>query len=158
MLRIQAGSSVYTVDRGIAGWLGRMLGMARPSSNYPVIQRNQMLYRPVYAALFGTMILSAPFSVKGLRKLLGNRLTHFFAGMSMNYYLAHQTVIVHMRRIGFAASASEFPNQAGERPWQIQYTVLAVLLSLAAAAAVTWLAEKPPQRLWDRRRKQKSGA
>ncbi len=152
MARVQAASSVYSADRGIAGWIGRMLGMGSFTSNYPVIQRNQMLYRPVFGVLFGTLILSAPFSLKPLRKLLGNRVTHFLAGISMNYYLAHQTVIVHMRRLGIPYSESEYPNQAGEQPWQTQYTALAFLLSLAAAAAVTWLAEKPIQRWMDRRR------
>ena len=151
MLRIQAGSSVYSAGQGIAGWIGRILGMGTGNSNYPVIQRNQMIYRPVYAVLFGAMMLSAPFSLRPLRKLLGNRATHFLAGISMNYYLIHQTVIVHMRRVGFPPSVNEYPNQAGEQPWQTQYTLLAFGLSLLAAIAITYLAEKPIQRWMDRR-------
>ncbi len=151
MLRVQAASSVYSVGRGFAGWISRMLNMAAPGSNYPVIQRNQMIYRPLYGALFGSMLLAAPFSLKPLRKLLGNRVTHFLAGISMNYYLAHQTVIVHMRRTGFPPSAAEYPNQAGEQPWQTQYTLLAFALSLTAAVLITYLAEKPIQRWIDRR-------
>ena len=153
MLNIQAASSVYTFQRGFAGQISRLLGMTAPTSNYPVIQRNQMVYRPVIGLLFGVMMLSAPFSLRPLRKLLGNRLTRFLAGISMNYYLAHQTVIVHMRRIGFPESVHEYPNQAGEQPWQTQYTLLAFVLSLAAAILVTYLAEKPLQRWMDRRRK-----
>ena len=152
MLRIQAASSVYNRQWGIAGWIGSQLHMAEPGSNYPVIQRNQMIYRPVYAALFGCMILSAPFSLKPLRKLLGNRLTGFLAGISMNYYLAHQTVIVHMRRVGFPASEYEYPNQAGDRPWQLRYTLLAFGLSLLAAVIITYAAEKPIQRWIDRKK------
>ena len=71
----------------------------------------------------------------------------------MNYYLAHQTVIVHMRRIGFPYSEFEYPNQAGDRPWQLRYTALAFGLSFLAALAVTYLAEKPIQRWIDRRKK-----
>ena len=153
MLRIQAASSVYTAEQGIAGWIAGMLGMARGDSNYPIIQRNQMLYRPVYAALLGSMMLAAPFSLKPLRWLLGNRGTKFLAGISMNYYLAHQTVIVHMRRIGFPHSETEYPNQAGEQPWQTRYTILAFLLSFAAAAGITWLIERPVQRRMDRKAK-----
>ena len=97
------------------------------------------------------MMLSAPFSLRPLRKLLGNRATHFLAGISMNYYLIHQTVIVHMRRVGFPPSVNEYPNQAGEQPWQTQYTLLAFGLSLLAAIAITYLAEKPIQRWMDRR-------
>ena len=152
MLRVQAASSVYSAGSGFAGWVSRVLHMASTSSNYPIIQRNQMVYRPVFALLFGALLLSAPFSLRPLRGLMGNRVTHFLASLSMNYYLAHQTVIVHMRRTGFPPSVSEQPNQAGEQPWQLQYTLLAFGLSLLAAAAVTYLVEKPVQRLMDRRR------
>ena len=130
-----------------------MLGMERGSSNYPIIQRNQMLYRPVYAVLLGSMMLAAPFSVKPLRWLLGNRGTRFLAGISMNYYLAHQTVIVHMRRIGFPHSEAEYPNQVGEQPWQTQYTMLAFGLSFLAAVLITYFIEKPVQKIVDRRTK-----
>ena len=152
MLRVQAASSVYSAGSGLAGWVSRVLGMASTSSNYPVIQRNQMVYRPVFAALFGMLILTSPFCIRPLRKLLGNRGTHFLASISMNYYLTHQTVIVQMRRVGFPPSVSSQPNQAGEQPWQIRYTLLAFGLSLLAAVAVTYLAEKPIQRLMDRRK------
>ena len=157
MLRVQAASSVYTAESGLAGWVGQLLGMERGSSNYPIIQRNQMLYRPVFAALFGALLLAAPRSVKPLRKLLGNRGTHFLAGISMNYYLIHQTVIVHMRRICFPPSESEYPNQAGEQPWQLHYTLWAFGLSLVLAAAITYGVEKPVQRLLDRRAAGRSG-
>ena len=152
LLRVQAASSMYNVDQGLAGAVSRWLRMAQPASNYPVIQRNQMLYRPLYGLLFGALMLSAPFALRPLRKLLGNRGTHFLAGISMNYYLAHQTVIVHMRRVGFPASEYEYPNQAGDHPWQVQYTLWAFGLSLAAAVAITYLAEKPIRRLLERRR------
>ena len=156
MLRIQAASSVYTAERGIAGWIAGTLGMERGTSNYPIIQRNQMLYRPVYAALLGSMMLAAPFSLKPLRWLLGNRGMKFLAGISMNYYLAHQTVIVHMRRVGFPQSEAEYPNQVGEQPWQTRYTMLAFFLSFAAAVAITYLIEKPVQRIADRRERASS--
>ena len=150
MLRIQAASSVYTAESGIAGRIAGWLGMERGSSNYPIIQRNQMLYRPVYAVLFGGLILSAPLSLMPLRKLLGNPVTRFLGGISMNYYLAHQTVIVHMRRLRFPWSEAEYPNQAGEQPWQTRYTLLAFGISLAAAVLITYLVEKPVQRWMDR--------
>ena len=152
MLRVMAASSVYSMHEGFAGWVGDLLGMARPASGYPVIQRNQMLYRPVFGLLFGALILSAPFSLRPLRKLLGNPVSRFLADISLNYYLIHQTVIVHMRRLGFPPSASLFPNQAGEQPWQTQYTLLAYALSFALAVVITWAVEKPIQRLLDRRR------
>ena len=116
------------------------------SSFHAELQGRQMILRPAFALGFAAMILSAPFCLKPLRKLLGNRITAFLASISMNYYLIHQTLAVHMRRIGFPASVAETPNMAGEQPWQTQYTLLAFGLSLVAATLVTYLVEKPAGR------------
>ena len=152
MLQIQSGSTVYTADRGIAGWISRQLNMQSPASDYVVIQRNQMIYRPVYALCFTAMMLSAPFALLPLRKLLGNPVTKFLSGISMNYYLIHQTVIVHMKRLRFPGSVSDTPNTVGEQPWQNQYTFWAFGISLVLAVAVTYLIEKPAARLINRLR------
>ena len=152
MLYIQSGSTVYTADRGVAGWIGRLLNMQPPASDYVVIQRNQMIYRPVYALCFTAMILSAPFALLPLRKLLGNPVTKFLGGISMNYYLIHQTVIVHMKRIRFPDSVSDTPNTVGEQPWQNRYTFWAFAISLVLAVAVTYLIEKPAARLLNKLR------
>ena len=74
------------------------------------------------------------------------------AGISLNYYLAHQTVIVHMRRIGFPFSEYEYPNQSRDRPWQIRYTLLAFALSFLAAVLITYAIEKPVQKWMDRKK------
>ena len=152
MLYIQSGSTVYTADRGVAGWIGRLLNMQPPASDYVVIQRNQMIYRPVYALCFTAMMLSAPFALFPLRKLLGNPVTKFLGGISMNYYLIHQTVIVHMKRIRFPDSVSDTPNTVGEQPWQNRYTFWAFTISLVLAVAVTYLIEKPAAKLLNRLR------
>ena len=110
---------------------------------------NQMIYRPVYAILFTLLILSAPFALFPLRKLLGNRVTRFLGGISMNYYLIHQTVIVHLKRLRFPPSVSDTPNMAAEQPWQNQYTLVSFLLSLLLAVLVTYAIEKPAGRLLD---------
>jgi len=158
LLREQARSSTYTVNRGFAGWVSRVLGGAKSSGHYYVLQRNQMLYRPGFGILFGAMILSAPFTLKPLRLILGNRVTKFLSGISMNYYLIHQTVIVHMRRIGFPVSESDTPNQVGEQPWQTRYVIFAFLFSFLAAVLITYLVEKPAARLIDRRRQKKAAS
>ena len=121
------------------------------SSFHTELQGRQMILRPAFALGFAGMILSAPFCLRPVRWLLGNRVTAFLAAISMNFYLIHQTLAVHMRRIGFPASASEMPNMAGEQPWQTQYTLLAFGLSLAAAVLVTYLIEKPAGK-WLRRK------
>ena len=128
----------------------QMLRFQASSGEYTLIQRRQMIYRPVYALCFAGLVLSAPFSLPPLRKLLGNPVTRFLSGISMNYYLIHQTVIVHLKRLRFPPSLSDTPNMAGEQPWQDQYTLLSFGVSLLLAVLVTYLIEKPAARLLDR--------
>lgn len=128
----------------------RMLMFQASTPDYVTIQRRQMIYRPLYALFFTCLILSAPFALLPLRKLLGNPVTKFLGGISMNYYLIHQTVIVHMRRLRFPYSVSETPHMEGEQPWQTRYTLLAFGISLLLAVLVTYLVEKPAARLLDR--------
>ena len=137
-----------------AGFYGlqQMLRFQARSGNTLTIQMNQMIYRPVYAILFTLLILSAPFALFPLRKLLGNRVTRFLGGISMNYYLIHQTVIVHLKRLRFPPSVSDTPNMAAEQPWQNQYTLVSFLLSLLLAILVTYAVEKPAARLIDKLR------
>ena len=155
MLNLQARSSTATADFNFAGWLSEILDNSGFENNYAVIQRNQMVYRPAFALLFGTWILSAPFAFLPLRALLGNPVTRFLSGISMNYYLIHQTIIVHMRRIGFPPSENDLPNQAGEQPWQTQYVLWSFGLSLLAAVLITYLVEKPAAALINRLRERK---
>ena len=127
----------------------RMLRFQATSGDFVLIQRRQMIYRPVYALCFTGLMLSAPFALKPLRRLLGNPVTKFLGGISMNYYLIHQTVIVHLKRLRFPPSVSDTPNTAGEQPWQNQYTLLSFGISLLLAILVTYAVEKPAARLLD---------
>ncbi len=136
----------------------QMLRFQARSGNTPMIQMNQMIYRPVYAVLFTLLILSAPFALFPLRKLLGNRVTRFLGGISMNYYLIHQTVIVHLKRLRFPPSVSDTPNMAAEQPWQNQYTLVSFGLSLLLAILVTYAVEKPAARLIDKLRAKRNHA
>ena len=122
------------------------------------LQGHQMLFRPLFALGFAGMILSAPFCLKPLRFLLGNRVTAFLAAVSMNYYLIHQTLAVHLKRIGFPPSVSDTPNTVGEQPWQTQYTLACFGFSLLAAVLVTFLIEKPAGRLLENLRTRKKAA
>ena len=127
----------------------RLLKLQASSMDYAEIQARQMMFRPLYALLFLSLVLSAPIAVKPLRLLLGNPVTKFLSGVSMNYYLIHQTIIVHMKRIGFPASQTENPHMSGERPWQYSYTWWAFGISLVAAILITYLIEKPGGKLMD---------
>ena len=73
---------------------------------------------------------------------------HFLAGISYNLYIWHQVIAVKLKvhRIPFW-EGDEYPNIAGNRPWMIKYTLIAVLAAFAAAVAATYLIEKPCAKL-----------
>ena len=130
--------------------LSQMLKVQAGSRN---LQETQMIYRPVFALGFAGLILSAPFMLMPFRKILGNPVTKFLGAISMNYYLVHQTIAVHLKRLHIPASVSELPNQVGEQPWQDQYTWLSFGISVGVAVLVTYLVEKPGGKLFDLVRK-----
>lgn len=116
------------------------------SSGQAAIQAGQMIRRPFFAALLALLTLSLPFAARPIRFLAGNRVMGFLAAISMNYYLMHQNIAVHLKRIGFPPSVNELPNMAAggpERPWVYQYTALCFGLSILVAIAITYLVEKP---------------
>lgn len=128
----------------LAFWLFlRVLNVQARSSGYPEIQSGQMIRRPVLGMVLSLMLLTLPFSLRPLRLLFGNPVTRFLSAISMNFYLMHQNIAVHLKRLGIPASDYAQPNQAGDLVWQKNYTGLAVGLSLLAAVLITGLIEKP---------------
>ena len=120
-------------------------------TDHPALQAHQQIFRPLFALGFTGLILSAPHAVKPLRKLLGNKVTFILSAVSMNYYLIHQTLAVHLKRMGIPVSVSSTTNMDGELSWQIPYTAMAFGLSLLLAFAITYLVEKPAGKFIDRR-------
>ncbi len=107
------------------------------------IQGGQMVRRPLFGSLLAILAVSLPFAVRPIRFLMGNRVMGFLALISMNYYLVHQNVAVHLKRLGIPPSLSETPHFDGEQPWMTQYTFLCFGVSVAMAVGVTFLVEKP---------------
>ena len=140
---------------GVFWGLLSLLRVQASAGSYPDIQKRQMMYRPVYGVCFTLLALSAPFSLAPLRKLLGNPVTKFLGGISMNYYLIHQTVTVHLKRLKIPASESAEPHMSGELQWQMGYTALAFGISVLLAILVTYAVEKPTGKLLDKCRKKR---
>ena len=107
------------------------------------IEMQAYLIFPLLGLAVAGILLTLPFAVRPLRFLMGNRVMGWLAAVSMNYYLLHQNLAVHLKRLGIPPSVSTEPNRAGEQPWQMQYTLLCFGLSLLGAALITLLIEKP---------------
>lgn len=128
---------------GCVWGLTKALRVQAASPTHDLLQAGQMMRRTLFAVLLAPAMVALPFTVKPLRLLMGNRVMHWLSAISLNYYLTHQTIAVHLKRLGIPPSVSELPNQAGERAWQIPYTWLCFGLSLLVAALITLLVEKP---------------
>ena len=117
------------------------------SNGQTEIQAGQMVRRPLFASLLALLTLSLPFAVRPIRFLFGNKVMGFLATVSMNYYLMHQNIAVHLKRIEFPPAQNyPYPNMTPggpEEPWVYQYTFLCFGLSLLTAIAITFLVEKP---------------
>ena len=132
----------------LAFWgLTELLRDQAGSSGQAAIQAGQMNRRPLFGLLLGTLTVALPFAVLPLRFLFGNKLMGFLAMISMNYYLMHQNIAVHLKRIQFPPAENyPYPNMVPggpEEPWKYQYTALCFGLSVLTAIAITFLIEKP---------------
>ena len=138
---------IATLGIVLAVWgLKELLQDQAGSNGQAAIQAGQMIRRPLFAVLLALLTLSLPFALRPIRFLAGNRVMGFLAMISMNYYLMHQNIAVHLKRIGFPPSVHETPNMAPggpEEPWKYQYTALCFGLSVLVAIAITFLVEKP---------------
>lgn len=117
------------------------------TSGYEALRTMQMRNRFALGALLTMFLLCASFAIHGLRWLLSNRLMRFLSGISFQFYVWHQYLAVLLRRLNIPYSASALPNQDGELLWQWKYTLLAFGIALLASIAVTYLIERPAQKL-----------
>lgn len=107
------------------------------------IQLGQMKRRFPLALCFSGLFLSSALSLKGVRGTLGSRVMTFLAGVTLNYYMWHPAVAQLLKRWRIPPYVSPMPQQAGEMPWQTQYTYLCFALSLLAAVVLTYAVERP---------------
>ncbi len=107
------------------------------------IRLGQMERRYMQSVLTALCMLGLSLGLGGIRLLFGNPVTRVLSQVSFQFYMWHQVVALQLRRMGIPYSQSPVPNQAGDVVWQRQYVWLAWLLSLAIAAAITYLIEQP---------------
>ena len=87
-----------------------------------------------------------------MRRLCSNRAVRFLSGLSFNFYIWHQWLAVKLKQWRVPPYLAEAdPNQAGEMPWQLHYTLLCFAAALILAALITFLVEKPCARRGRRR-------
>ncbi|MBV8654445.1 MAG: acyltransferase [Candidatus Eremiobacteraeota bacterium] len=101
--------------------------------------------RPLLGLAFASIALGALFSPRTLQLLLDNPPLRFLAAISYNLYLYHQLIARELLRL-------RIPSYVGDDPhydplWQVRYTQIAFTATIAQAALVTYLFERPLLRL-----------
>lgn len=116
---------------------------ASGSENIRITQMNQRL--PLALAIVGLMV-TLPFTFRGIRALFGNRVTAFLGMISYNYYIWHQSLALWLKSWGIPAATVLDPHRVGEKSWQIPYTLLCFGLALVVSTVLTYGVEKPAGR------------
>ena len=128
--------------------------------NVEAIRVGQMNNRLAMGLLGACFLVSSANAGFVLRRILGNPVTKFFSGISLQFYIWHQTIAVWLITYKAIPSEYEHPNWAGDPVWQMRYTIVCFALSLLVAAVITYGFERPVARrllcAWHARREAKA--
>ncbi len=111
------------------------------------IRMGQMVYRYPLTLFAGLFLAAGGQAPRWFQWLWSNRLMRFLAGISYNLYIWHQHLALRLRAWHIPPYADEMPQRAGEQPWQTQYTWLCFAGAVAVATLLTYLWERPLNRL-----------
>ena len=113
-------------------------------NGYDHIRLGQMNRRFPLSFAGALLLLSLSLSVKPLRFVFGNPVSRFLSAISYEMYLWHSVVMLRLKAWRIPAYAAAVDPQMNNEPvWQLRYTVLCFAASIALAALITYLYEKP---------------
>ena len=140
-----AGTALCVV--GAWGVIRLVRGQADLFGDYEAIRHGQLDRRWAMGACGALFLLGGSLSFGPVRAALSNRVVRFLSGISFNFYIWHQWLAVKLKQLRIPPYLAESdPNQAGEMPWQLHYTLLCFAAALVLAALITYLVEKPASR------------
>lgn len=123
------------------------------SLSYEGIRQGQMDRRFPLSVTLACLMVSLIFSLPAMRFLMGNKLMHFLASISLQFYMYHQLLAVKLREWEIVPSAYDRPWAQPDPNWQVWYTLLCFALAILLATLITYLFEKPLARLLRRKMK-----
>lgn len=100
----------------------------------------QVKWRGLFGLAFGTIAVASLCAPRWWELLLANPPLRFLAIISYNLYLYHQMIARELLRFHVPPYQGD-PH--ADAAWQLQYTVVAVLVTIVEAALVTYLVERP---------------
>ena len=105
----------------------------------------QIYTRPLYGLGFGAIAIGSLAAPALWQALLANAPLRFMAFISYNLYLYHQMVARIMVNAHVPPYLTHDPHF--DPDWQVRYTILAFIVTIAQATLVTYLIERPLLRL-----------
>ena len=115
--------------------------------DYEDIRMGQMIYRFPLSVAGGVFLAAGSQAPGWFQWIFSNRLARFLAGISYNLYIWHQHFALRLRAWRIPPYEDEMPQRAGEQPWQTVYTLLCFAGAIAIAALLTYVWERPLNRL-----------
>lgn len=135
---------------GVCG-VGAVVASQARIYGYDALRQGQLDRRWLISACGALALAGGSLSFGPVRRALSNRVVRFLSGISFNFYIWHQWLAVKLKQWRIPPYLSvENPNQAGEMPWQLNYTLICFAAALLAATLVTYLIEKPAAK-WGRK-------
>ena len=123
----------------------KLFGFCTAAGNSQAQQVWQLQYRAVLSLAFTALMLGLAISAKPIRKLFDNRIFAAIAAISYNIYLWHQWLMVRLRMSYGATSGADISQMGVNAQWTL--TVIALCVTFAVAALVTYGWERPISRL-----------
>lgn len=125
-------------------WMLFSLSREQARCNGTEAIRLGQMQRRIWMGLFGALlVLGAANGGLLFRRLLGNPLTRFLSGISMQFYIWHQVLAVQILYLRLVPSIYDNPNWSGDTLWQTRFTLVCVLGALGVATLLTYAFERP---------------
>lgn len=144
--------TILTVLSAIAIYKITAYQRAQHGSGTENIRLGQMLLRFPLSLSGAVFLLCGSRSIYLLRRLFSNRIVRFLSGISFNFYIWHQFLAVRLKAWRIPAYTGNEPHREAQQPWQLLYTLACFAFALIAAAALTYLVEKPCAKWLKKRR------
>lgn len=131
-------------------------GQSRSSGGYSGVHIGQMVRRFPLSAAGAAFLVCAGFGLNGLTRIVSSKPVRWLSMISYNVYIWHAYAAIRLKEWHIPAYTAPSPNQAGEQPWQTQYTLICMAAAILIGALVTYAVEKPAaKRILSRRSSQR---
>ncbi len=129
---------------------------SRVSGGYGAIHIGQMVRRFPLSAAGAMLLIFGSQSLNWLTRIIASKPVRYLSMISYNIYIWHAFIALRLKEWHIPPYSAASPNQAGEQPWQSQFTWLAMAAAIAVGALATHLIEQPCSRFMMRRNSKKS--